>query len=169
MCNKLFDTLFQPILLYGSEIWGAYDNINLKKWEKDPVERLHTQFYKYYLGLNRRAPNIAARNETGRLSLKFNILPRIIKFWLHLVSQPEDSVAKQCLNISNQLANEAKSSFMLIVNEIIKNYLDVQNHTHNYDEQIIKHNLQKLKRHISNDMKRHQMEMIRSNRKLNFY
>jgi len=46
MCNKLFDTLFQPILLYGSEIWGAYDSINLKKWEKDPVERLHTQFYK---------------------------------------------------------------------------------------------------------------------------
>jgi len=103
------------------------------------------------------------------LSLKFNILPRIIKFWLHFVSLPEDSVAKQCLNISNQLANEAKSSFMLTVNEIIKNYLDVQNHTHNYDEQIIKHNLQKLKRHISNDMKRHQMEMIRSNRKLNFY
>ena len=23
MCNKLFDTLFLPILLYGSEIWGA--------------------------------------------------------------------------------------------------------------------------------------------------
>ena len=50
MFNKLFDTLFQPILLYGSEIWGAYDSINLKKWEKDPVERLHTQFYKHYLG-----------------------------------------------------------------------------------------------------------------------
>ena len=68
MCNKLLDTLFQPILLYGSEIWGAYDSINLKKWEKDPVERLHTQFYKYYIDRNRRAPNIAARNETGRLS-----------------------------------------------------------------------------------------------------
>ena len=43
-CNKLFDTLFLPILLYGSEIWGAYDNINIKTWEKDPVERLHTVF-----------------------------------------------------------------------------------------------------------------------------
>ena len=48
-------------------------------------------------------------NETGRLSLKFNILPRIITFWLHLASLPEDIVAKQCLDISNQLANEAKS------------------------------------------------------------
>ena len=38
MCNKLFDTLFLPIFLYGSEIWGAYDNMNIKKWVKDPVE-----------------------------------------------------------------------------------------------------------------------------------
>ena len=53
MCNKLFDTLFLPILLYGSEIWGTYDNMNIKKWEKDPVERLHTQFYKRFLGLNK--------------------------------------------------------------------------------------------------------------------
>ena len=30
MCNKLFDTLFLPILLYSSEVWGAYDNIDLK-------------------------------------------------------------------------------------------------------------------------------------------
>ena len=73
-CNKLFDALFLPIVLYGSEIWGAYDNLNTKKWEKDPVERLHTQFYKYFLGLNKRAPNVVARNETGRLPLKLNIL-----------------------------------------------------------------------------------------------
>ena len=39
--DKLFDTLFLPIVLYGSEIWRAYDNLNIKKWEKDPVERLH--------------------------------------------------------------------------------------------------------------------------------
>ena len=125
-CNTLFDTLFLPILLYGSEIWEAYDNMNFKKWENDPVERQHTQFYKYFLGLNRRAPNVVARNETGRLPLKLNILLRIIKFWIHLKSLPENSIAKQCLIISNQLANETKSSFMLTVNEIIHNYIDVQ-------------------------------------------
>ena len=48
--------------------------MNIKKWEKDPVERLHTQFYKLFLGLNKRAPNVVAHNETGRLSLKLNIL-----------------------------------------------------------------------------------------------
>ena len=39
MCNKLFDSLFLPILLYSSEVWGAYDNMDHKKWEKDPIER----------------------------------------------------------------------------------------------------------------------------------
>ena len=67
-----------------SEIWGAYDNTNIKKWEKDPVERLHTQFYKYFLGFNKRAPNVVAHSETGRLSLKLNILLRIVKFWILL-------------------------------------------------------------------------------------
>jgi len=73
MCNELFDTLFLPMLLYSSEVWGAYDNIDPKKWDRDPIEKLHTQFYKYYIGLNRRAPNIVSRNEVGGLSLKLNI------------------------------------------------------------------------------------------------
>ena len=71
--------------------------MNIKKWGKDPVERLHRQFQKYFLGLNNRAPNVVARNETGRLSLKLNILLRIIKFWIHLESLPENGIAKQCL------------------------------------------------------------------------
>ena len=173
-CNKLFDTLFLPILLYGSEIWGAYDNMNFKKWENDPVERQHTQFYKHFLGLNRRAANVVARNETGRLPLKLNILLRIIKFWIHLESLPENSIAKQCLIMSNKLANETKSSFMLTVNEIIHNYIDVQKQSHNKTIQnnimpTIKNNLQKIKSQISNHLKRHQLELIHSNRKLCFY
>ena len=141
---------------------------------KDPVERLHTQFYKYFLGLNKRAPNVVARNETGRLSLKLNILLRIIKFWIHLDSLPENSIAKQCLIISNQLANEAKTSFMLTVNQIIHNYKDIHHQSYNKTIQTdniptIKNNLQKIKCHISNNLKRHQLELIRCNRKLCFY
>ena len=141
--------------------------MDFKKWEKDPIERQHTQFYKYFLGLNRRAPNVVARNETGRLPLKLNIFVRIIKFWIHLESLPENSIAKQCLIISNQLANETQSSFMLTVNEIIHNYIDIQKQSYNKTTQInntptIKNNLQKIKYHISNHLKRHQLELIRS-------
>ena len=144
MCNKLFDTLFLPILLHGSEIWGAYDNMNIKKWEKDPVERLHTQFYKLFLGLDKRAPNVVARNETvsGRLSLKLNF-----GYILNLFQKTV--LPNNALIISSQLAkkNEAKTSFMLTVNEIIHNYIDIQHQSYNKtiqtnDIPTIKNNLQ---------------------------
>ena len=84
------------------------------------------------------------------------------------------SYAKQCLIFSSQLANEAKTSFMLTVNEIIHNYIDIQHQSFNKtiqtnDIPTIKNNLQNLKCHISNNLKRYQLEIIRSNRKLCFY
>lgn len=87
---------------------GVFFPLYCSNWEKDPVERQHNyiQFFKYFLGLNRKVPNVVARNETGRLSLKLNILLRIIKFWILLESLPENNIAKQCLIISNRLANE---------------------------------------------------------------
>ena len=36
---KLFDACVTPILLYGSEIWGAYTNIDHNKWESTPIEK----------------------------------------------------------------------------------------------------------------------------------
>ena len=117
---------------------------------------------------------MVARNETGCLSLKLNVLLRIIKFWIHLESIPENIIVKQCLIISSQLANEARTPFMLTVNEIIHNYIDIQHQSCNKtiqtnDIQTIKNSLQKLKCHISNIKQRHQLELIRSNRKLCFY
>lgn len=140
----------------------------------DPVERLHTQFYKCFPRLNRGAPNVVARNETGRLPLKLNILLRTIKFRIHLESLPDNSIAKQCLIISNQLANETKPSFGSTVDEINHNYTDIQNQPHDKTIQnnhipTIKNNLQKIKYHISNNLKRHQQELTRTDKKLSFY
>ena len=43
---KPFDVMISPILLYGSEVWGAYeyDNSqeNLHKWDKSSIEAAHT-------------------------------------------------------------------------------------------------------------------------------
>ena len=64
---------------------------------------------------------------------------------------------------------------MLTVNEIIHNYIDIQHQTYNKtimqtnDIPTIKNNLHKIKHHISNNLKRHQLELIRSNKKLCFY
>ena len=66
---KLFDVCITPILLYGSEIWRAYTNIDHNKWESTPIEKLHTQLIKRILGVNRSTTNILVRGEIGRHSL----------------------------------------------------------------------------------------------------
>ena len=93
-----FNTLFRPMLLYTSEVWGTYDKRNFDKWEQDPVERLHCQFYKYFLGLNKRASNVVAWNDKPTIYLN------ILKFRQHLEELPENSIAEQCLIISKKLA-----------------------------------------------------------------
>ena len=84
----------------------------------DCVEKLHTQFYKYYFGF--RAPNVASPNEAGRLSLKSKIYENILKFWIHLENLPENSIAYQCLQISKNLAMfSSKTCFISSVNKIV--------------------------------------------------
>ena len=108
-CNKLFNTLFKPTLLYTSEVWGAYDKLNLNKWEQDPVER----FQLYSLGLSKKASNIVPRKEVGQTSLNPTIYLNVLKFQQHLEDLPENSIAKQRLIISITLANTGKSFLYL--------------------------------------------------------
>ena len=57
---------------------------------------------KQALGVNKQCPNVACRNELGRLSLKELADLNVLKFWIHLENQPGDSIAKQCLKISQR-------------------------------------------------------------------
>ena len=84
--NKLFDSLFLIILLYGSEVWGIYDKDNFDSWEKDDIEKTHVYFCKQFLGVNKQCANVATRNELGRLPIKMAIETSVIKFWIHLQS-----------------------------------------------------------------------------------
>ena len=84
VCNKRFDALFLPILTYSSEVWGAYDKNENTTWEKDTIEKTHINFCKVFLGVNKRFPNAASRNELGRLPLELQITQNIIKYWFHL-------------------------------------------------------------------------------------
>ena len=55
---KLFDSCVSPILTYGSEIWAPYMDHDWSKWDATPIERVHTQFLKRVLGVNRSTTNV---------------------------------------------------------------------------------------------------------------
>ena len=52
-----FDTAVTPILLYGSEVREPYLNEDEKKWDANEIEKVHTQYLKRILGLNRSTTN----------------------------------------------------------------------------------------------------------------
>jgi len=37
--NKIFNSLYLPIFMYGSEVWSIYDKDDYNSWEKDIIEK----------------------------------------------------------------------------------------------------------------------------------
>ena len=100
--NKLFNTLFFPILTYYGEVWGGGESmINVIVTGKKTPLRKHICIEKWRL---------------GRLSLKLQITMNTFKFWIHLDNQPPYSIVKPCLNISDKMAQENESCLIHKIN-----------------------------------------------------
>ena len=56
---------------------------------------MHIFLCKQFLGVKKQCPNVAAKNELVRLSLKLTIDIAIFKFWIHLQNLPDNNLAKQ--------------------------------------------------------------------------
>ena len=93
--SKLFDSLVEPILTYGCQIWlptlpvikklvrkYKHDGqVDINAIAKLPFEQVHLRHLKYLLGVNRRSANCAAWGETGKLPLIFGSIKLCIKYF----------------------------------------------------------------------------------------
>jgi hypothetical protein len=52
--GSIFQSVIEPIALYGSEVWGPISNNELTKWDKDPIEILHAEFCETVLQVPRK-------------------------------------------------------------------------------------------------------------------
>merc|ERR1712002_311049 len=86
---KLFQSLIEPILLYGSEIWGPIMKEDL--WDSNPIEKVHLEFCRNILKVHRNCPNLGCRAELGRFPLLIQIKKRAITFRNHLAKSDSDS------------------------------------------------------------------------------
>ena len=118
------------------------------------------------LGLNKRSPNVASRNELGRLSLNLQISMDIFKFWIQLENQLPDSIAKLCLNISDKMAEENKSGLINKIN-LLCTQLNINKQSINFKNPSAF--LSKAENNLSKQLKNHQLNLIRTNKKLKFY
>jgi len=115
-------------------------------------------FWKQFLGANKQCPNVATRNELGRLPIKLAVETSIIKFWIHLQSLPENDIARQCLQLSKEMADKNQTGLMQ------KNWSTITLNENN-EKSFTSH----IKQNIGKALTAHQLKLIDTNRKLNFY
>ena len=85
--SALFNSKIQPILLYGSEFWGAYESVE--------VERVHTFAFKRFLSVSLYASNKLLYKETGRYPLHIVSKINVIRYWFKLLKLPMSRLCKQ--------------------------------------------------------------------------
>ena len=149
----------------GSEVWSIYDKDDNNSWEKD-IEKAHISLCKQALGVNKQCPNLACRNELGRLSLKELADLNVLKFWIHLENKPEDSIAKQCLKISKEFADKNQVSLVQKVNNLCAtSNLNAANLTKNNYSSF----LSQIRSSLNKRITEHQLNLIKCNKKPKFY
>ena len=102
--NKLFDSLVKPILLYGSEIWGAsckyllkgnFINYLLKSNMK--YELFLSNICKHMLGVKKRASHLGCKAELGMFPINLTIMQRIIHYYIRVKEMDDKTLAKKAL------------------------------------------------------------------------
>ena len=94
----MFDYLVKPILLYASETWEPFLNLDHEKWDYQDIEKVHLQLLKQILGVNRSTTNVLVRGETNRHSLQLDILKRNIRYACYIKNKEDTSLVKQAYN-----------------------------------------------------------------------
>ena len=102
---KLFDSIVEPILLYGSEVWGFENTID--------IEWIHLQFCINILHLRKGTPNYMVYGELGRLPVSINIKMRMVGFWNRLVSN-EHKLSSHLYRLKVSLHNSGVHEFKWI-------------------------------------------------------
>ena len=95
---KLFDTLVKPIICYGSEIWGAFNNLHScesvdqfwKRLGNLPPENFQIKFCKAILGVHSKACNTAVMGEVGRFPMFLYIIKSMMRYYQHIEDVKDD-------------------------------------------------------------------------------
>ena len=98
----------QPIVLYGSEIWGLESCSSV-------IDNVHLFGLKRYLGVDRRTPNDLVYGEVGRFPIQINACVRCIKYWLKLIRMEEHRLPLRAYKMLLNLDQRGKTNWVTIV------------------------------------------------------
>ena len=122
IANKIFDAIILPILTYTAEVWGVFEKNEFEYWDKTPTEKAHLKFCKVFLGVNRKASNLACRAEMGRFPLKIVIDKQILNYYFRLRDMNDGPLVKQAFIMSNRLWQKGHNSLHSYDHSLPKTY-----------------------------------------------
>ncbi len=128
---KLFDVMAKPILLYCSEILGAFGTNRVHKKNllshmmhnnKFDFEKLNIRLCKYALNLPKSASNIACRAELGRIPVMKSILVAVCKYYMRLHSYDDSDLLFHALHSQKelQMRNSVYCTYTEFAQQILK-------------------------------------------------
>ena len=89
---QIWETGIIPMLLYNAECW-----LKMNKNTMEELESLQRRFLRSLLGAGSGCPSPSLYWETGTLYMKYRIMTRKLTFLHHLLTLPDDSLAKEIL------------------------------------------------------------------------
>jgi hypothetical protein len=102
--------MIKPILLYGCEVWGM-----MQLDDKSPLEKVHIHFCKEILGIGKKSSNYGSRAELGRSPIFLKAKCLLFKYWLRLLSLPNDSLLKMAYILDYNSIDKKSYSHMVLV------------------------------------------------------
>ena len=156
---RIFDAQVQPILLYGSEIWGNY--------ECKRIETVHMFVMKWFLNVAARTPNVMIYGDTGRYPLGINTQLRLVKYWLKLLKMDHDRYPHQ---VYTAMLNSVDSHFNWATG--VKSILRKYDFEREWDSQLVQNEtsfLKSLKNRIIEKYRNDWRNSIQSSVRYSFY
>ena len=97
---KIFYSQIQPILLYGSEVWGFKEYYALKK--------VHLLACKKFLNVSVSTPTAMVYGECGRYPLHITSYCRCLKYWCKIITMPRHRLPTKTNNMRVYLDEAGK-------------------------------------------------------------
>ena len=101
---KIFDAQVQPIMQYGSEIWGLDKAAN-------ECEKVHLYALKKFLNVDMKTPNDFVYTEMARYPITINSSVNCIRYWLKLLQMENHRLPKKAYSVLYQLDRKGKETW----------------------------------------------------------
>ena len=101
---KIFDAQIQPIMQYGSELWGLYKS-------SVECEKVHLYALKKFLNVDMKTPNDLVYTELRRYPIMINSSINAIRYWLRVVQMENTRIPRKAYDILCKLDRKGKETW----------------------------------------------------------